>query len=460
MAPAAAADSIRAQQWHLDAMHAPEMWKTTKGQGVTVAVVDGGFQLDHPDLVGQFLPGKDFSGLPGGVGEPVNEHGTAMASLIAGSGKGRDGNGAYGLAPGAKILPLKIKTGAKGNAVSSAEFFDQISQAVTYATDQGAKVISISQGMDATYASSDDVAKANNAIAQARSKGALVVASVGNSGQSGNQVEYPGALPYVVGVGAVDQNSTTTAESERGPQVDLVAPGADMIDACPGGSGYCKSHGTSDATAITSASAALVWSVHKDWTANQVLRVLMNTAGKPVDGSARTDAVGYGTVRPRIALTTPGDPGPADVYPIQEKAAEPPAASAPATASSPSASPQSTAPSAAGSPAPGGDGTPVGTPAAQPKADAASDSDSVVPVVAAVAGGLVLVAVVVFLVLRRRGTASAAAPAAPAAAQPGPAAPPVPPAPVGYPPQQGGPATSPPPAYGPPSPPSDNPYAR
>ncbi|WP_395294647.1 S8 family serine peptidase [Kitasatospora hibisci] len=445
VAPAAAADSIRAQQWHLDAMHAPEMWKTTKGEGITVAVIDSGFKLDHPDLVGQFLEGKDFSELPGGVGTYASGHGTAMAALIAGSGKGMSGNGAYGLAPGAKLLPLKVNGGETGGGVTASVALRQIAQAVTYAADNGAKVISISQGTDASWATADDIATANTAIAHAEAKGALVVASVGNSAQQGNPVEYPGALPHVVGVGAVDRNSSTTDESERGPQVDLVAPGIDMFGACTASSGYCKGHGTSDATAITSASAALVWSVHKDWSANQVLRVLMNTAGKPVDGSARTDAVGYGTVRPRIALTTPGDPGPADVYPIQEKAAEPPA-----TALTPSASPQSTAPStepsAAGTPAPGGDSTPVGTPAAQPKADGASDSDSMVPVVASVVGGLVLVALVVFFVLRRRGAASAAAP--------------VPPAPVGYPPEQGGPAVPPPPAYGPPSPPSDNPYAR
>ncbi|MFI6848803.1 type VII secretion-associated serine protease mycosin [Kitasatospora sp. NPDC050467] len=444
VAPAAAAESIRDKQWHLDAMHAPEMWKTTKGQGITVAVIDSGFMLDHPDLVGQFLPGKDFSGLAGGVGAYVNEHGTEMASLIAGSGKGIGGNGAYGLAPGAKILPLRIKTGAGGDRVSSSEFFGQLSQAVTYAADQGAKVISISQGQAADLASSDDVAKANSAIAQARAKGSLVVASVGNSGDKDNPVEYPGALPYVVGVGAVDQNSTTTAESERGPQVDLVAPGIDMVDACPGGTGYCKGHGTSDATAIVSASAALVWSVHQDWTANQVLRVLMNTAGKPIDGSQRSDAVGYGTVRPRIALTTPGDPGPADVYPISEKPAEVPSASPSVSPSAAASSPAASSAPAAASSAPSADSTPVGSPAAQQAAAKDSGSGSSAPVVAGVVGGLVLVAGVVFFVVRRRAAGSRQAGVVPPLM-----------------PQQTGPGVPPaPPAYEPPAPPSDNPYAR
>ncbi|MFF9667376.1 S8 family serine peptidase, partial [Streptomyces althioticus] len=117
--PAAAGDSIRADQWHLDAMHAPEMWKVSKGDGITVAVIDGGFKLDHPDLAGQFLPGRDFSGSSGGVGADPDGHGTGMASLIAGTGRNRGGNGAYGLAPGVRILPLKINSGSEGPVVSA-----------------------------------------------------------------------------------------------------------------------------------------------------------------------------------------------------------------------------------------------------------------------------------------------------------------------------------------------------
>lgn len=89
--PAVAEDTIRQQQWHLEAMQAAEMWKTSKGQGITVAVIDGGFKLDHPDLEGQFLPGKDFSGSPGGVGSFGDGHGTGISSLIAGTGKGMGG---------------------------------------------------------------------------------------------------------------------------------------------------------------------------------------------------------------------------------------------------------------------------------------------------------------------------------------------------------------------------------
>ncbi|MED7955494.1 type VII secretion-associated serine protease mycosin [Streptomyces sp. BE303] len=378
-------------------MKVPEIWTTSKGQGITVAVIDGGFNFEHPDLLGQLLPGKDFSGLPGGVGTSSDGHGTGIASLIAGSGKGMGGKGAFGLAPGARVLPLKIKNDSNAGRVATTEFFKQIGHAITYAADQGAKVINISQGGTLAGASEADMAAMTGAVSHAAAKGALVVASVGNSAQSGNPIEYPGALPGVVGVGAVDRNGWVAPESEQGPQVDVAAPGVDMYNACIGPSGYCKTHGTSDAAAIVSASAALLWAVHPEWSANQVVRVLINTAGKPTDGSDRNDIVGYGIVRPRVALTEPGDPGPADVYPIPERAV---GESSPAPSSAAPAVPAAPV-SPAGSSGVPGEGKAVGE---------AAGSGGVVPVVAAVAGGLVLVAGgVAFVVVRRRSARPGAA---------------------------------------------------
>ncbi|MFJ9769827.1 S8 family serine peptidase [Kitasatospora sp. NPDC101157] len=425
MTPATADGLIRPDQWHLDAMHASEMWKTSKGDGITVAVVDGGFKLDHPDLEGQFLPGKDFSGGSGDVGTYGDGHGTQMASLIAGTGKSNGGTGAYGLSPGAKILPLKINNGTVGPVVST-EFLGQIGQAITYAVEQGAKVINVSQGISAASASPGDVEKLDKTLAWARQKGSLVVSSVGNSAQSGNLAEYPSALPNVVGVGAVDRNVVATSESQQGPQVILAAPGVDMIEACTGKTGYCKSHGTSDSSALVSASAALIWSVHKDWSANQVLRVLINTAGKPTDGSVRNNDVGYGVVRPRIALTDPGDPGPADVSPVP---VTDPVSAAGASASAGSSAPASRMPSPAGS----SSDVAVGAPSGQPKAEASSGSGRALPVVGGVVAGLLVVAGVVFAVVRRRK----------AAVSPG-----------------GAVAVPPPPSQQPSVQPEDNPYAR
>ncbi|MGA5133234.1 type VII secretion-associated serine protease mycosin [Streptomyces olivoreticuli] len=304
LASPAAADTIRSRQWHLDAMHAEEMWETSKGTGITVAVIDSGVDASLPDLQGQVLEGENFSGNEGDARTDTDGHGTSMATLIAGTGKRGTELGAYGLAPGAKILPVRV---------GGSNFHDDsvaMVKGLRYAADSDARIINISRG------SPGRSAEVEEAIDYALSKGKLIFAAVGNSGEKDNPVQYPAATPGVVGVAAIGRDGTSTKESERGPQVDLAAPGDEMVTACVGGTQLCKGHGTSDASAIASASAALIWSVHPTWTANQITRVLINTAGGPENGKKRTDLIGYGAVRPRIALKDPGDPGPADVSPL------------------------------------------------------------------------------------------------------------------------------------------------
>ncbi|MFF9404172.1 type VII secretion-associated serine protease mycosin [Streptomyces anandii] len=311
----ACAEGMRAQQWFLDAMKAEQMWRTSTGKGITVAVIDTGVNAANADLKGRVLRGMDFAeGQPGDEHTDYDGHGTGMAGLIAGTGAADGGNGAFGLAPGTKILPVRMpKSTTAANEAASIEQFNQVlPKAIRYAADAGAKVINISM---AAEGGSPDVTAA---VKYALGKGALVFAGVGNSGDKGNPVEYPAATPGVVGVAAVGKDLRRTSWSEYGPQVDISAPGADMVAACTSTTGFCKTDGTSDATAIASASAALIWSKHPDWTNNQVLRVMLNTIGAPRDGAKRNDSIGYGIVRPRIALQKPGDPGPANVYPLPD----------------------------------------------------------------------------------------------------------------------------------------------
>ncbi|MGW1501242.1 type VII secretion-associated serine protease mycosin [Streptomyces mirabilis] len=309
------AESTRAQQWFLDAMRADQMWRTSTGKGVNVAVIDTGVDPSNPDLKGRILPGKDYAeDQPGDEHTDYEGHGTGMAGLIAGTGAYGGGNGAFGLAPGVKILPIRIPKAA--TAANQAEgikrFNEATSKAIRYAADAGAQVINVSQGV------SEGSPQLTAAVKYALGKGSLVFAAVGNSGDKENEIKYPAATPGVVGVGAVGKDLRKTAESEFGPQVDMAAPGEDMVEACGTETGLCKSHGTSDATALASASAALIWSKHPTWTNNQVLRVMLNTIGGPTDGAKRNDSIGYGIVRPRIALQDPGDPGPAGVYPLPD----------------------------------------------------------------------------------------------------------------------------------------------
>ncbi|SCF97023.1 type VII secretion-associated serine protease mycosin [Streptomyces sp. Ncost-T10-10d] len=345
----ASADTARSMQWHLDVMKAEEMWKTSTGKGVVVAVLDSGVDPSNPDLGGQVLKGKDLE--PDAAGDEHTDydgHGTSMAGLIAGTGRSNGGRGAFGLAPGAKILPVRMPESGVGanQAEGDAEFNRVAPVAIRYAVDRGAKVINISLGAHAGSQALTD------AVKYALDNGSLIFAAAGNSGKGSNMLEYPVGTPGVVGVGAIDQDGKKTDESQYGPQIDFTAPGIDMVHPCTGGTQLCKTSGTSDATAIASASAALIWSKHPDWTNNQVLRVMLNTAGGPTSGAKRNDYVGYGSVRPRIALKTPGDPGPADAYPLPDlAAAESPSPSAEpskATGSSKDTDKPATAASASG----------------------------------------------------------------------------------------------------------------
>ena len=118
-----------------------------------------------------------------------------------------------------------------------------------------------------------------SAVKYALDKGSLIFASVGNEGDT--DIEFPAATPGVVGMGAIGKDGKKIEVAQHGPLVDFVAPGADIVSPCTSKTRLCKSSGTSDATALASASAALIWSQHPTWTNNQVLRVLLEYGRQP-----------------------------------------------------------------------------------------------------------------------------------------------------------------------------------
>ncbi|WP_261989543.1 S8 family serine peptidase [Streptomyces sp. uw30] len=271
---------------------AEKVWKTSQGAGVTVAVVDSGVDAGHPDLTGQVLPGKDFTG----DGDPhldENGHGTGMASLIAGHGHGANGSsGVKGLAPKAKILPVRVSANA------DATYTKDWATGVRYAVDQGASVINLSLNDSTAYPGS----RAAKAIAYAQEKDVVVVAGTGND--SGT-VNYPAALPGVVAVSAVDQALNFWSKSNTG-NVTVAAPGVQTPQADPTiNSGYAVADGTSGSTAYVSAIVALLRSKYPDLTAGQIINRLiksasfLNNKGK----TAPDKELGYGIARPGTAMT-------------------------------------------------------------------------------------------------------------------------------------------------------------
>ncbi|WP_245997083.1 S8 family serine peptidase [Streptomyces armeniacus] len=290
-------------------MQAEEMWKVSTGKGMKVAVVDTGVNDSTPSLRGQVLPGKDTSNEPGDENVDPDSHGTTMAELIAGTG---DGAGIKGLAPDAKIISIRAALKKKGQTVDWSKS-GNIDESIRAAADSEAQIINLS------FASEYYTPHLQDAVKYAVGKGKLVFAGVGNDGDGKNKSLYPASLEEAVAVAAVDESAKATEFSQHGGYVDLAAPGKNLPGWCPGQfDRYCTGgYGTSQATALASASAALIWSKHKDWTANQVLRVMMETAGKPKDGKVPSTRVGYGVVRPNdVLLKGKGDPGDPGKHPL------------------------------------------------------------------------------------------------------------------------------------------------
>ncbi len=331
VAQPAAADT-QSKQWYLSAMQTEDMWKVTTGEGIKIAVIDSGVNSSTPSLQGQVLKGVDATEAPGDETDDYSGHGTTVAEMIAGTGKG---GGLKGLAPGAKILPMRIALGEFEKEKPSITIQDT-ANAIRAAADSDARIINMSFG--SFYTSPQQ----HEAIKYAESKGKLLFAAVGNEGHKQNKRGYPAAYPEVVGVASADRAGKVSYYSQHAGTVDLTSPGSDVPGWCDSSfKSYCDGDGgTSAATAIASASAALVWSLHPDWTANQVLNVLLDTAGRDWEDGVRSKYLGHGLIRPSMnVLKGKGDPGPPDISPLTKEKTTGAAKSSEPSAST-SASPQ------------------------------------------------------------------------------------------------------------------------
>ncbi|MEU8846964.1 type VII secretion-associated serine protease mycosin [Streptomyces sp. NPDC048564] len=299
---AAHADSIRAQQWALDAMHTEEAWQTTKGKGITVAVLDTGVEDDHPDLAGNVLEGKDMVGFGARRGDRAwARHGTAMAGIIAGHGHGAgNGDGVMGIAPEAKILPVRVilEDGDPARAKARSSRGNALAEGIRWAADHGADVINLSLGDDSKSAHPE--AGEDEAVQYALKKGSVVVASAGNGGEKGDHISYPAAYPGVIAATAVDKFGTRASFSTRRWYATVSAPGVNVVIADPDHK-YYEGWGTSAAAAFVSGAVALVKSAHPGLTPAQIKKLLEDTArNAPADG--RDDSRGYGFIDPAAAI--------------------------------------------------------------------------------------------------------------------------------------------------------------
>jgi type VII secretion-associated serine protease mycosin len=300
------ADGIRAQQWALDAMHTQQAWQTTKGKGITVAVLDTGVEAGHPDLAGNVLRAKDMIGFGAKQGDRAwARHGTAMAGIIAGHGHGPgDGDGVVGVAPEAKILPVRVilEDGDPARTKARSTRGNALAEGIRWAADHGADVINLSLGDDSASAHPEPAE--DEAVQYALKKGVAVVASAGNGGEKGDHVSYPAAYPGVIAATAVDRFGARASFSTRRWYATVSAPGVDIVIADPDHK-YYEGWGTSAASAFVSGAVALIKAAHPGLTPAQIKQLLEDTARNAPSGG-RDDSRGFGMIDPAAAIKAAG----------------------------------------------------------------------------------------------------------------------------------------------------------
>lgn len=265
-------------QWALPRIDAPDAWASTLGDpSITVAVIDTGEDFEHPDRPIHLIAGPTYTSVAARDGcatdtsaTPEDDlgHGTHVAGIIAAATD--NGIGVAGLAPEATVLVIKA-----GDCTGTLADSDII-QAINYATDAGARVVNMSFGGPEP----DPVL--NQAIQAAWSRGVVLVAAAGNQGSEAPF--YPAALPHVVGVAATNERDARASFSNYGPDAIVAAPGVAILSTVPpfvSESGYAYESGTSMASPLVAATAALVLAEHPGFTGAQVVQAIEQGA----DGS-------------------------------------------------------------------------------------------------------------------------------------------------------------------------------
>ncbi|WP_190078122.1 S8 family serine peptidase [Streptomyces daghestanicus] len=283
---------------------APGVWAGgNTGEGVDVAVLDTGYDPDHPDLKDAvedsagFVPGEDVT--------DRNGHGTHVASTIAGSGAASDGV-EKGVAPGADLHVGKVLNDA-GSGYDS-----WILAGMEWATREAhARVVSMSLGSSENADGDTLLARAVDALSD--ETGALFTIAAGNNGPGARTVRSPGTADAALTVGAVDSADEIADFSSRGPRYgddalkpEITAPGVGILAArsryaAEGSGPYIGLSGTSMATPHVAGAAALVAAAHPDWTGSRIKDALVSTV-KATPGITADDG-GNGRVDARAAAT-------------------------------------------------------------------------------------------------------------------------------------------------------------
>ncbi len=280
-------DSQYGSQYGPGMMGFPAAWGQA-GYGsssVKVAVIDSGVRSTHQDLTGgRVLPGYDYYN-DDATPDDTCGHGTHTVGTVGATTN--NGVGVAGMSQ-ATILPLKaLAANILGQCSGSAA---DIADAIRAAADQGAKVISMSIG-------GPDSTVEHDAVTYAYNKGVLIVAAAGNDG-SNNSIDYPGAYPESIAVAALESNKARASYSDGGPQLDIAAPGSNVISTYnTNDTSYSSLSGTSMATPHVAGALALALSCAPAGTTAATIRNALYSTAEDLGAAGRDDLYGYGLAR-------------------------------------------------------------------------------------------------------------------------------------------------------------------
>lgn len=279
---------------------ASEAWEITQGNSnVLIAVVDTGVDYTHPDLDGGRVRTDIDRDFANGDEDALddNGHGTFVSAIIAADAN--DGQGIAGICWNCQILPVKVLNG-DGSGTAA-----WVAQGIQYAADSGAQIINMSLGFPSNCGCSQTVATVIN---YAFERGSLLIAASGNDGDK-EGISYPAASPRVMAVGSSNHADQESDFSNRGPDLDIVAPGEDIYSADLGGS-YRTASGTSAAAPHVSGVAGLLLSANPGMSHVELWGRLAETADPfPATAQANADT---GEEGGPIIISPPTPPSPAD----------------------------------------------------------------------------------------------------------------------------------------------------
>lgn len=235
-------DASQKSGWGITAFNLPKAWQYTQGEGVKIAVLDTGCDLDHPDLKDNLIQGFNFV-KPNSPPDDDNCHGTHVTGILVAA---NNDIGMVGVCPKAKVMPIKVL-----NSKGGGNLLD-VAKGIIWATDNGADIITMSLG------SPMKVQQVRKSIQYAESKGIPTFVAAGNAGNT-KEIFYPANYPEAIAIGAIDQNFNRASFSNTGNELDFMAPGVDIFSTVPD-NWYATLSGTSMACPFAVGVAALVLS--------------------------------------------------------------------------------------------------------------------------------------------------------------------------------------------------------